>query len=194
MIKKIPMRRCVGCMEQKSKRELIRVVRSPEGEISLDTTGKKPGRGAYLCPDPECLAKAQKAGGWNGYSPVRSPPRYMNGSGRSWNRMNDSLLPSIGLARKAGKLILGFDAVSTACKNGTAALVLLSEDLSPKSRKEIVRIAQQYEIRWFDAPFQMGDIDRLLHKRAGILAVSDEGFVRMFLKHLPAHEKEDQTI
>ena len=61
MIKKIPMRRCVGCMEQKSKRELIRVVRSPEGEISLDTTGKKPGRGAYLCPDPECLAKAQKA-------------------------------------------------------------------------------------------------------------------------------------
>ena len=53
MIKKIPMRRCVGCMEQKSKRELIRVVRSPEGEISLDTTGKKPGRGAYLCPDPE---------------------------------------------------------------------------------------------------------------------------------------------
>uniref|UniRef100_UPI003AB3EC3B hypothetical protein n=1 Tax=Akkermansia sp. TaxID=1872421 RepID=UPI003AB3EC3B len=60
-----------------------------------------------------------------------------------------------------------------------AALVLLSEDLSPKSRKEIVRIAQQYEIRWFDAPFQMGDIDRLLHKRAGILAVSDEGFVRM---------------
>ena len=108
--------------------------------------------------------------------------------------MNDSLLPSIGLARKAGKLILGFDAVSTACKNGTAALVLLSEDLSPKSRKEIVRIAQQYEIRWFDAPFQMGDIDRLLHKRAGILAVSDEGFVRMLLKHLPAHEKEDQTI
>ena len=108
--------------------------------------------------------------------------------------MNDRLLPSMGLARKAGKLILGFDAVSTACKNGTAALVLLSEDLSPKSRKEIVRIAQQYEIRWFDAPFQMGDIDRLLHKRAGILAVSDEGFVRMFLKHLPAHEKEDQTI
>ena len=61
MIKKIPMRRCVGCMEQRPKRELIRVVRSPEGEISLDTTGKKSGRGAYLCPDPACLAKARKA-------------------------------------------------------------------------------------------------------------------------------------
>lgn len=61
MIKKIPMRRCVGCMEQRPKRELIRVVRSPEGEISLDTTGKKSGRGAYLCPNPACLAKARKA-------------------------------------------------------------------------------------------------------------------------------------
>ena len=61
MIKKIPMRRCVGCMEQRPKRELIRVVRSPEGEISFDTTGKKSGRGAYLCPDPACLAKARKA-------------------------------------------------------------------------------------------------------------------------------------
>ena len=61
MIKKIPIRRCVGCMEQRPKRELIRVVRSPEGEISLDTTGKKSGRGAYLCPDPACLAKARKA-------------------------------------------------------------------------------------------------------------------------------------
>ena len=61
MIKKIPMRRCVGCMEQRPKRELIRVVRNPEGEISLDTTGKKSGRGAYLCPDPACLAKARKA-------------------------------------------------------------------------------------------------------------------------------------
>ena len=61
MITKIPMRRCVGCMEQRPKRELIRVVRSPEGEISLDTTGKKSGRGAYLCPDPACLAKARKA-------------------------------------------------------------------------------------------------------------------------------------
>lgn len=58
--KKIPMRQCVGCREMKPKRELIRVVRSPEGEISLDFRGKNPGRGAYICPDPACLAKAQK--------------------------------------------------------------------------------------------------------------------------------------
>ena len=59
--KKIPMRQCVGCREMKPKRELIRVVRSPEGEVSLDFKGKKPGRGAYVCPSPECLKRARKA-------------------------------------------------------------------------------------------------------------------------------------
>ena len=61
MPKKIPMRQCVGCREMREKRELIRVVKSPEGEISLDFKGKKPGRGAYLCPNSECLKRARKA-------------------------------------------------------------------------------------------------------------------------------------
>lgn len=59
--RKIPQRQCLGCREMKNKRDLIRVVRSPEGEISLDFKGKKPGRGAYVCPDPACLAKAKKS-------------------------------------------------------------------------------------------------------------------------------------
>ena len=57
-MKKIPQRTCVGCGQVKSKKEMIRVVRSPEGEISLDRSGKKPGRGAYVCPDPDCIEKA----------------------------------------------------------------------------------------------------------------------------------------
>ena len=60
-VKKIPQRRCVGCMESRDKRLLIRVVRTPDGGITLDATGKKSGRGAYLCPDPACLKKAIKA-------------------------------------------------------------------------------------------------------------------------------------
>ena len=59
--RKIPLRHCLGCNESKPKKELVRVVRSPEGEISLDLVGKKPGRGAYLCPSAQCLAKARKA-------------------------------------------------------------------------------------------------------------------------------------
>ncbi len=62
MQKKIPMRQCLGCREMKPKKELIRVVRSPdETTISLDFHGKAPGRGAYLCPDPACLKKAIKS-------------------------------------------------------------------------------------------------------------------------------------
>ena len=59
--RKIPLRRCTGCNEQKPKKELVRVVRSPQGEIALDRVGKMPGRGAYLCPSAQCLAKVRKA-------------------------------------------------------------------------------------------------------------------------------------
>ena len=60
--RKIPMRMCVGCREMKPKKELLRAVRSPEGQVSLDTTGKKPGRGAYCCFNAECLRRALKQG------------------------------------------------------------------------------------------------------------------------------------
>lgn len=59
-LKKIPQRRCVGCNNMKDKKELIRVVRSAEGEVSIDKIGKKPGRGAYVCPTSECITKAVK--------------------------------------------------------------------------------------------------------------------------------------
>ena len=61
MPKKIPMHQCAGCREMKPKKELVRVVRSPEGVISLDFRGKAPGRGAYVCPNLECLRRARKA-------------------------------------------------------------------------------------------------------------------------------------
>jgi len=58
--KKTPLRMCVGCREMKPKQALIRVVRAPDGTVSLDPAGKKPGRGAYVCPDPACLNRAIK--------------------------------------------------------------------------------------------------------------------------------------
>ena len=63
MAKKIPLRQCVGCGEMKSKKEMMRVLKTPEDEIVLDLTGKKNGRGAYLCADSECLKKAEKSKG-----------------------------------------------------------------------------------------------------------------------------------
>ena len=61
MQKKIPQRQCMGCRERMEKRELIRVVRTPEGNVQLDFSGKLNGRGAYICPKAECLKKAQKS-------------------------------------------------------------------------------------------------------------------------------------
>ncbi len=59
--KRVPLRKCTGCGEMKPKKELVRIVKDPEGAISLDRTGKKAGRGAYICPDEACLAVARKA-------------------------------------------------------------------------------------------------------------------------------------
>ena len=59
-VKKVPMRKCIGCGEMKSKKEMLRVLKTPENEFVLDATGKKNGRGAYLCFDKECLQKAIK--------------------------------------------------------------------------------------------------------------------------------------
>ena len=61
MQKKIPQRQCMGCRERKAKKELIRVVRTPEGTVNLDFSGKMNGRGAYICPQMECLKKALKS-------------------------------------------------------------------------------------------------------------------------------------
>lgn len=59
-VKKIPQRMCTGCMEMKPKKDLIRIVKNKDGEVSIDVTGKKPGRGAYICRNVECLEKAVK--------------------------------------------------------------------------------------------------------------------------------------
>ena len=61
MQKKIPQRQCMGCRERKNKKDMIRVVRETSGNVTLDFSGKLNGRGAYVCPDPECLKKARKA-------------------------------------------------------------------------------------------------------------------------------------
>ncbi len=61
MQKRIPQRQCMGCRERRNKRDMIRVVRTPDGAVNLDFSGKMNGRGAYICPDPECLKRALKS-------------------------------------------------------------------------------------------------------------------------------------
>ncbi len=77
MAKKIPMRQCLGCREMKPKRELLRVVRSPEGEVALDSRGKLPGRGAYVCPNADCFRKAAKSRALDRALEVKIPDEVM---------------------------------------------------------------------------------------------------------------------
>ena len=79
MPKKIPVRQCLGCREMKPKRELIRVVRSPEGDIAPDAGGKLPGRGAYLCPSAECIKKARKSRALERALDASVPPEIYDG-------------------------------------------------------------------------------------------------------------------
>lgn len=83
--KKTPLRMCTGCGEMKPKQELVRVVKSPEGEISLDLTGRKPGRGAYVCRNVECLKAARKARRFEKAFSCRIPDEI-------YNRMEEELL------------------------------------------------------------------------------------------------------
>ena len=73
-MKKIPQRQCIGCGEMKSKKEMIRVIKTPEGDIMMDATGKKNGRGAYICPSSECLKKAIKSKGLERSFKMSIPP------------------------------------------------------------------------------------------------------------------------
>ena len=73
-VRKVPMRKCVGCGEMKNKKELIRVLKTPEGEILLDASGRKNGRGAYLCPSSDCLRKAERSRGLERALGARIPP------------------------------------------------------------------------------------------------------------------------
>lgn len=76
MNKKIPMRQCVGCREMKPKRELIRVIRALDNELLIDLTGKKNGRGAYICPSLECLEKAMRQKGLERSLKIPIPPEF----------------------------------------------------------------------------------------------------------------------
>lgn len=73
-VKKIPQRTCIGCGETHNKKEMVRIVRSPEGEVSLDRSGKKPGRGAYVCPNPACIEKAFQSKSLEKSLQVKVPP------------------------------------------------------------------------------------------------------------------------
>ena len=87
MNKKVPMRQCVGCQEMKSKKEMLRVLKTAEDEIVLDATGRKNGRGAYLCFSKECLAKARKNKGLERSLKMAIPSAVYDSLEKEWDEL-----------------------------------------------------------------------------------------------------------
>ena len=102
---------------------------------------------------------------------------------------SNKLLGALGLCKKAGKLIIGFDAVADAIRRGSAKLLVLTGDLSQKSADRITKLALEYKVRHLVIGAAMDDIERLLGKRAGILAVLDQG-----LAEVVARQVEEESV
>ncbi len=88
MVKKIPMRQCIGCGEMKSKKELLRILKTAEDEITLDATGRKNGRGAYLCFSRDCLEKAIKKKGLERSFKMKIPKEVYERLGEEFEKIN----------------------------------------------------------------------------------------------------------
>ena len=189
----------------KPKKELVRVVRAPVkedengvqtgGEVSLDLTGRKPGRGAYVCRDPECLKKAQKARRFErAFSCKIEDAVYRcdrkGGRGAKMNRA----LSALGLARRAGKLNWGFDTAVEAMRSGACGVVILAADLSDKTKKNVRFEAEKYHVSVLEPAFNMEEISAAIGKKAGVLAVCDRGFAEKLKQLIADGEREEMRI
>lgn len=147
--KKLPLRQCIGCGEMKNKKEMIRVLKTSEDEILLDATGRKNGRGAYLCPSMECFKKAvKKTKGLSVPSRWRFQKKYTKHWKRRWSSLNDrqKILNLIGLATKAGKTVSGEFMTEKSVKTGKASLVIISGEASENTKKMFTNMCTYYNV------------------------------------------------
>ena len=167
MSKKVPLRQCVGCGQMKSKKEMMRVIKTAEGDIVLDVTGRKNGRGAYLCKQEECLKMAMKNKGLE-----RSFKRSMTKTVKNKKK----IFSLIGLATRARKTVSGEFATEKAVKSFKACLVIVAEDASDNTKKLFQDKCSFYEVPCYVC----GTKEELAHAMGkevrASLAVTDEGF------------------
>ncbi len=136
--KKVPMRKCVGCGEMKPKKELIRILRTEEEEFVIDTTGKKNGRGAYLCPQKACFEQAVKNRGLERSFKQAIPQEVYERLEMDEISSLDKILSLISLATKAGRCASGEFLTEGQTKSGRASLVVVQKTLQIIQRKNSV--------------------------------------------------------
>lgn len=170
----------------KSKKEMIRVIKTAEDEIMLDATGRKNGRGAYLCPSMECLKKAVKGKDWNVPSRWPFPKRCMKLWKRRWKNLADNkrLLSLVGLATRARKVVSGEFSTEKSVKSGKSHLVIVSEEASDNTKKKFTNMCTYYKV----PIYLFGTKDELGHAMGqefrASLSVEDAGFARSMVERM----------
>ena len=202
--KKIPARQCIGCMTSRPKKELVRVVRAPSGEISIDLVGKKPGRGAYLCPNPDCLTKAKRKRRWSAALSSRFPPKFTRLWPHSWPKPQrrqqqmakknntpakpklppeEALFQALSLCRKAGALTMGFDAVEDACVKSKAWLVMVASDASAKTVQRLdYSVGDLVDV--ITMPLTQDKLADISRKPVAVYAVTDRNLAKLCFDRL----------
>ena len=175
MGKKIPLRQCVGCREMKTKKEMIRVIKTPENEVVLDAKGKQNGRGAYLCFSAECLQKARRSKGLERSLKISIPDEI-------YDRLEEELM--LGLAAKAGKVASGEFSTEKEVKSGNACLVIVAEDASDNTKKLFRNMCKYYEVPMeiFATKEELGHWIGKAYRAS--ICILDEGFAKSIVKKI----------
>ena len=189
-VKKVPVRKCIGCQEMKNKKDMMRILKTTENEIVLDTTGKKNGRGAYLCFSKECFEKAVKNKGLERSLKMAIPGSVYEELKKEIERLKlkaSRVLSLVGLATKAGRTASGEFSTEKAVKEGRAFLVIVSEESSDNTKKKFQNMCTYYQVPiWiYGTKEQLGAA--MGKEFRASLAVLDEGFSKTIMKEL---EKE----
>lgn len=184
---KIPMRQCTGCREMKSKKEMIRVLRTSENEIILDATGKKNGRGAYLCFSEECLEKAIKNHGLERSLKMAVPDEVYQNLKRSLDQLKTIRFyhsSDLRQSRKNSERRIFHREIR---KTGKGFLALVADDASENTKKKFRNMCTYYEVPLYFLS-DKESLGRAMGKEfRASLAVQDENFAKAIMKAL---EKE----
>lgn len=202
--KKIPARQCIGCMTSRPKKELVRVVRAPSGEISIDLVGKSPAAAHTSARTRPAWQRQRRKRRWSAALSSRFPPKCTMHWPNSWpvpqrrrSRMakqtkktekptlppQEALYQAISLCRKAGALTMGFDAVEDACVKGKAWLVMTASDASAKTVQRL-NYAVGDLVDVITMPLTQDRLADISRKPVAVYAVTDRNLAKLCFDRL----------
>lgn len=179
-----PQRTCIGCRKGLPKGDVVRIVAGPLGAV-IDYRGKLPGRGAYVCPSPECIKKAVSKGSISRALKTRTsvpqPDEFIRMLIAAVTEKMESLLT---MAARAGMLKPGYSAVRDSIEKQKALLVIFASDISDGTRERLMPLIFE-TAAVHTIPFSKDDMGRLIGREAvGVVAVEDEGFADAIRKEI----------